>query len=106
MAVVRTARMIQIEDKRQIVLCVVFRPQISLLVRAIGAGALARVVNPADDVMVIVFFADAAEVRCKTPADFVRVLAHGMAGHAAALLEQLFAVSHVSGSLMFQRGTG
>ena len=73
-AVVGAARMIEIEDERQVVLGVIFRAEIALLERAVGARALARVVHPADQVIVVVLFADAAQIGREGAADHVRRL--------------------------------
>ena len=100
-AVVGTAGVVQIEDERQIVLGVIFRAQIALLERAVGAGALARIVNPANQVIVVVLFADAAQVGREGAAHHVRAFADRMAGQAAARFEEHLAVRRVAGSLLF-----
>ncbi len=105
-AVVGAARVIEIEDVREIVFRVIFRAEILFLVGAVGARALARIVDPADQIIVIFFFADAAEVRCERTADGVRAFADSVAGEAAAFIEQVLAVCGISGRLFFERGTG
>src|SRR6202789_1764010 len=106
MPIVRTARMIEIENVREIVLGVIFRSQVALFVRTIRPGALARVVDPANDIIVIFLFADAAEVGSKSSANRGRAFTHGMAGQASALFEEFFAMGCVAGRLMIERRAG
>ena len=68
-AVVGLTRVIQVEHKRQIVLGVIVRAQVALLERAVRTRALARIVNPANEVIVIVLFADAAQIGGEGAAD-------------------------------------
>jgi hypothetical protein len=58
-----------VEDKRQIVLRVIFGPEVALLIRAVWARPLARVVYPADEIIVIVLLAHAAQIRSKRAAN-------------------------------------
>src|SRR5688572_33217668 len=90
--------MIHIKNKGQILLGVIFRRQIALLRRTVGGPALARVVDPADDVIVTGLFADALEVGGKISADisFRIALTDRVAGHAAARLEKLFAARAIA----------
>ena len=98
--------MIEVKHERQIVLGVIFRTQVALFERAVRARALARIVNPAYEVIVIVFFADAAQVRGKGAADHVRAFADGVAGQAAARFKQNLAVRGVAGRLLVEGRAG
>ena len=82
---------------------VIFRTEIFFLVGAVGTRALARIVDPADQIIVILFFTDAAEICGKRAADRVCAFADGVAGQAAALVEQFFAVGCITGRLFFER---
>ena len=104
-AVVGAARVIEIENVREIVFGVIFRAEIFFLVGAVGARALAGIVDPADEIIVIFFFADAAQVCGERAADGVGAFADGVAGEAAALVEQFLAVGCISGGLFFERWT-
>src|SRR6202030_1918101 len=66
------------------------------LVWAIGTRALAGIVNPANEVIVICFFADAGQVGGEGPADHLIAFSDGMAGETAAALEQFLAVRGVA----------
>src|SRR5271156_4094515 len=85
---------------------VIFRAEIFFLVRAIRTGALARIVDPADQVIVIFFFADAAEVRGERAADGTRAFSDSVTGEAAAFIEQVLAVRGISWRLFFERWAG
>src|SRR4029077_9785182 len=98
--------MLEIEDVRLIVLGVVFGAEVAFLVRAIWTRALAGIVNPADDVIVIFLFADAAEIRSESAADGRVALAHGMARETAARFKQLLAVGCIAWLLMLECRTG
>src|SRR5207248_2718528 len=88
--------MLEVEDKGQAVLLVIGRGQVALFVGAIRRRTLARVVNPSDQVIVIIFLAHAREVSGKPAAHLIRALADRMATHAAARLEALFALLRVA----------
>ena len=64
-AIVRAGAVLEIELIRQAVLGVIFRPNVLLLIRTIRARALARVMDPADEVIEIVFLTHAGQVRSK-----------------------------------------
>src|ERR1700739_402097 len=100
MAVVGTAGMLEIEDERHAVLGVVFGAAVPLFEGAIRARAFSWVVHPANEVIVIVFFADAAEIRGKRAAHDVRAFTNGMAAEAAARFEKLLAVHGVAHRLL------
>ena len=94
--VIRAARVVEIENEWQAALGVVLRPQVALLVWAVGTRALAGVVHPAHKILVLVFLADAGKVRGKFRADRVRSFAHRVAPEAPARLEKLLAVSGIA----------
>ena len=96
MTVIRAARVVEIENEWQAALGVVLRPQVALLVWAVGTRALAGVVHPAHKILVLVFLADAGKVRGKFRADRVRSFAHRVAPQAPARLEKLLAVSGIA----------
>src|SRR5215472_1711242 len=95
--------MVEVEYERQTVLGVVFRAQVPMLEGAVGAGARPWIQNPANQIVVIVFLADARKIRRKISAHQVRALTDGVARLAAALLKEFLAVGRVSGSLLRQR---
>src|SRR6185369_9445013 len=100
-AVVRAARVeFGVENKRQLLLLVVFGSQIALLFRTIRRDALTGIVNPANDVIEGRFLADALEVRGKLTADLVVAFADGVASETTAAFEKLFAVSGVAALLL------
>ena len=84
MAIIGAAGMCKIKDERHAVFGIVFGAKIALLERTVGARAFARVVHPAHQVIVIVLFAHAAEVRGERAAHDVGAFADGMAAEAAA----------------------
>src|SRR5206468_780307 len=88
-AVVRALGMFQVEDERQIVALIIFRGQVLFLERAVGQSALAGIVNPTDQVVVVGFLAYTAQIRGERSALLLAALSHGMAGHAAAGFERL-----------------
>ena len=62
--------------------------------------------HPAHQVIVIFFFADAAEIGREGAADGVCAFADGVAGEAAARFEENLSVVGVSGRLLLERRTG
>src|SRR5205807_2314801 len=84
--------------------------------RAVGQRALARIVNPAHQVIVIVLLAHAAEVGGERAAFLLTAFTDRVTGHAAARLEGLFALLGVArriygqlagdGGLPDERGDG
>ena len=102
-AVVGALAVIEIELIGKSLLGVILGTNIFFLVRAIRPRALARVVNPADEVVVVRLFADAREVRGEMPPCSLVAFADGMAGEAAARLKQFFAVRCIAGLLFGQR---
>ena len=87
MPVVRALAVAQIENIGKLLLRVVFGADVFLLVRAIGTRTLARVMNPADEVIVVGLLAYAREVRGKSSALLVVAFADGVARETAASLE-------------------
>src|SRR5260370_28373218 len=96
MAVVGTLAVIHVEYELHALFLIVRFRQIAFFKRTIGQRALARVVNPADQIVVVVFFTHTAEVRRKCSALLVIAFAHRMASHAAARLERLFTFDRVA----------
>src|ERR1700680_1672749 len=85
---------------------VVLRAQVALLIRAIRARPLTGIMHPANDVIVVFLFANAAQVCGKCAANKVRALAGGMARQTPARFEQNLAVRCVAGLLLLQRRPG
>ncbi len=82
-AVVRTSVVLGIEDEGKTVLGVVFGGQIALLERAVRPGALARVVNPPDQVLILCLLTYAAQVGGESSAHSVFAFSDRVAGQAA-----------------------
>src|SRR5689334_9743760 len=87
---------LSVKLERQVLLRVVVRRQIAFFFRTVRRNALARIVNPAHDVIEVGFFADTLEVRGKSAADLAVAFADRVTGQTAATLEKLFAVSRVA----------
>src|SRR5207248_8530095 len=83
-AIVRALAVVEIEDVRQALLLVILWANVFFLVGAVGARAFASVVTPANEIVVIGFFADAREIRGKRSALHLVALTDGVAGEAAA----------------------
>ena len=96
-------RVVQIENVRQTLLRVVFRTDVLLLVRTVGTGALARVVHPAHQIVVVVFLADAREIGGEGSALHLVAFADGVAREAAARFEQFLAMRRVAWLVLGQR---
>ena len=79
MAVVRTLTVFEVKDVCQALLGVILGAYVFLLVRAVRARSLARIVNPAYQVIVVGLLADAREVRCERAALHLIAFANGMA---------------------------
>src|SRR5258708_39140516 len=85
-----------VEHEGQTLLSVVFRADVLFFIRAVGAGALAGIVNPAHQIVVVGFFADAGQVGGEVgPLHFV-AFANGMASKTTSRFEQIFSVSRVA----------
>ncbi len=91
-----------VENKRQILLRIVFGSQVAFFFRAVRRDAIARVVDPAHDVIEVGFFADALEVGGKVTAHRAVAFADRVAGKTTAGFEQFFAVTGVSALLRWQ----
>src|SRR2546427_2166059 len=96
MAVVRTLAVLQVENKGQALLFVIFGADVLFFVRTIGAGAFARVVDPTHEVVVIVLFTDAREIGSKSSTPHPVAFADGKTSEAAARFEKFFALSGVA----------
>ncbi len=101
-AVVGALGVLKIEDKGQALLGVVFGAEVALFEGAVRTRAFAWIVNPAHEVIVIVFFADAAQVGSEIAAEGLIAFAHGVAGHAAAGFESGFAARGVARGVLLQ----
>ena len=95
-SIIRTLAVREIPLEGKAFLGVILRPDIFLLVRAIGTRALAGIVNPAHKVVVVRLLSDARQVRGEGSALQFIALAHRVAGEASARFEQLFAVCGVA----------
>ena len=82
----------RVEEIWQAVFRIIFGRQISMLFRAVRRPAFTRVVNPADDVIVVGFLADTGKVRGERAADLLVLFANRMARQTAPRFKQFFAV--------------
>src|SRR5690242_12083773 len=96
MAVVGTLAVNQIEFKRQPLLRVILRPNILLLIRTIRTRPLARIVDPAHQVIEIRFLTHARQVRGKCSALRLVAFTDRVASQASTRLEQIFSVRSIS----------
>ena len=78
-AVVRTLTVFEVKNVWQALLGVILRANVFLLVRAVRTRALARIVNPAYQVIVVGLLTDAREVRCERAALHLIAFANRMA---------------------------
>src|SRR5260370_26493172 len=101
-SVVGALAVIQIELERQSLLLVVFAANVFFLVRPLRALALARVVDPANQVIVVGFFSHAREIGGKRSALQLVAFADGVTSQAAARLEQFLAMGSVAGFVLGQ----
>src|SRR6266571_2397849 len=101
-AVVRAAAVIEVKNKGQALLFVVLGTDVLLFVGAIGTSALAGVVDPAHEVVVVILLTDASEIGRKGSALQLVAFADGVAGEAAARFEQILSVSGVAGLVLGQ----
>src|SRR5688572_1856903 len=92
-----------VKNKRQVFLRVVFGSQVAFFFWTIWCDAIARVVDPANDVIEVCLLADALEVCSKMPADRVFGVANRVTGHTTTSFKQLFSVSGVAAWLSWQR---
>ena len=95
--------MIKIELVGKSLFRVILGANILFLIRTIRARTLACVVNPAHEIVVVGFFADAGQVRGESPALYLVAFADRMAGQAAAGFKQFFSMGGVAGLLLGQR---
>jgi hypothetical protein len=73
-AVVRASGVVQVKYKRQTFLRIILGSEVSLLVRAERPGSLTRIVNPANEVIVVVFFSNTSQISRKGPAQEIAAL--------------------------------
>ena len=96
MAIVGTFAVVQIENIRQTLLLVIVRADILALEGTVRTGALAGIVDPADQIVVTVFLADAREIGRERSALHLAAFADGVTREAAARFEKLLAAGCVS----------
>src|SRR6267154_2619059 len=87
MTIIRASRMIEVKDKREIVLGVILGAQVLLLRWTVGARSNPWIQDPANQIIVVVLLPYSRQVRGKISANHVRAFANGMAGFATALFE-------------------
>src|SRR5207244_11921651 len=92
MAVIRALAVLQIELIGKPLLRVILRANIFLLIWTIRACALARVMDPADKIIVIRLFANTREIRSERATLHLRPFSHRVAGQAAAGLKKFLAM--------------
>ena len=95
-AVVGTPRVLQVKNKGQALLLIIFGANVFLLEEAIGARAFASIVNPADQIFVVVLLADASEICGKSAALHLVALADGVACQATSCFKQFLAMSRIA----------
>src|SRR5438552_359462 len=107
-AVIGAAAVLEVENVGQAFLFVILGTDVLLFEGAIGARALARVVDPTNQVIVIGLLADATEIGRESSALQLIAFADGVAGEAAARFEQFFSVRGVArlvlGQVILERG--
>src|SRR5882724_1271900 len=86
----------RVEDIRLAGLGVVFRSQVALLFWTVGSKTLARVMDPADNVVKIRFLANLGKIRCKGATHLTIAFADGVTAKTATRFEQLFAAPGIS----------
>src|SRR6185503_8286528 len=92
-----------VENKRQVFLRVVFGSQVTFFQGAIRRNAIARVVDPANDVVEVGLLSDALKVRGKVTADRAGAFADRVTGKTAACFKQFLSVTRVSAWLSCER---
>src|SRR5258708_21442862 len=95
-AVVRAPAVVQVKDVGQALLFVILGADVLLFIRAVRTRALARVLDPAHEVVVAVLLTHTREIRGKSSALQLVAFADGVAGEAAARFPQLFSLSGVA----------
>ncbi len=94
--VVRAFAVLQVEDIGQPLLRIIFGANVFLFVRTIRTGALARVMHPAHEIVVVGFLTDPGKIGGECSALHLVAFANRMAGQTAARLEELLAVRGVA----------
>ena len=84
MAVVRALAVLQIKLVGKTFLGVILRTDVFFLIRTIRPGALARVMNPADKIIVVRLFSHPRQIRRERSALLLIAFTHGMARQAPA----------------------
>src|SRR5688572_27644437 len=93
---------VSVKNIRQILLRVVFRSKVTFFFRTIRSHAIARVVDPAHDVIKISLLTDFLKVCGEITARGARTLADRVAGHTTSSFKQLFSVAGISAWLRWQ----
>src|SRR4029077_10812618 len=99
---VGTPRVLQVKNKGQALLLVIFRADVFLLKEAIGASAFAGIVDPANQILVIVLLADASEICGKSAALHLLALADGVACEAPSCFEKLLSMCRIARRMLRQ----
>src|SRR5438445_2234288 len=95
-AVIGAAAVLEVENVGQALLLVIFGADVFLFEGAIRTRALARVVDPTNQVIVIGLLADATEIGRECSALQLIAFADGVAGETAARFEQFFTVNGIA----------
>ena len=88
--------MLQVEDKGQPLLGIIFGAKVFLFVRTIGTGARARVMHPAHEIVIVGLLPDAGKIGGERSTLHLIAFADGMAGQTAARLKEFLAVRGVA----------
>src|ERR1051326_407832 len=89
-----------VENKRQALLRVIFRSQITFFLRTVRRYTFARIVNPADDVIEVCFLTNPLQVGGKVTTDPAVAFADRVTRKTAPTLEKSLAVLRVSFCLL------
>ena len=87
---------LSVKLERQLLLRVIVRRQIALFFRTVRRNALARIVNPAHDVIEVRLFTDAGKVCSEVATDLVVAFTDLVTGKTSTTLEKFFTVSGVA----------
>src|SRR4029077_16863646 len=99
---VGTPRVLQVKNKGQALLLVIFRADVFLLKEAIGASAFAGIGDPANQILVIVLLADASEICGKSATLHLLALADGVAVGAPSFFQNVLSMCPFSRRILRQ----
>src|SRR5689334_2050776 len=102
MAIIRTLTVLQIELVGKSLLGVVLGTNVLLLIRTIRPGTLPRVVNPADEIVVVRLFAHSRQISGEYSAHHLVAFADGVTSEASTGFEQFFSMRCVPGLVLGQ----